>query len=146
MRPPVRVSRAGHEQRIRELPRGWSLDPKLEELIEGSGPWELEIGFGKGRYLLRSAADHPQRRFLGIEVVSKYYRLVKDRGRRHGLDNLAEVLARRWGSIPSARTRRLTSAGTRPSMPREIDWEHSISWMVVRLAQPPRSPVFEVSA
>ena len=91
MRPPVRVSRAGREQRIRDLPRGWGLDPKLEELIEGSGPWELEIGFGKGRYLLRSAADHPERRFLGIEVVSKYYRLVKDRGRRHGLDNLAVI-------------------------------------------------------
>ncbi len=60
----------------------------LETLLPGDGPWEVELGFGKGRYLLRRAQEAPERRFLGIEVVSKYYRMLRDRGRRHGAENL----------------------------------------------------------
>ncbi|REJ84015.1 MAG: hypothetical protein DWQ30_05860 [Acidobacteria bacterium] len=49
---------------------------------------ELEIGFGKGRFLLRRAAEQPQTSFLGIEIVSYYFRLVARRAARRGLDNL----------------------------------------------------------
>jgi tRNA (guanine-N7-)-methyltransferase len=60
----------------------------LDELIPGSEAWDVEIGFGKGRYLLRSAQENPGRRFLGIEVASQYFRLVRQRAIRKGLDNL----------------------------------------------------------
>ena len=60
----------------------------LDELLPGSGAWEVEIGFGKGRYLLRSGLEQPERRFLGIEVVSKYYSMLAKRARRQGADNL----------------------------------------------------------
>ena len=63
----------------------------LDQLLPGSGEWEVELGFGKGRFLLRSALENPDRRFLGIELVSKYYRLLLDRSRRRGLHNLAVV-------------------------------------------------------
>lgn len=63
----------------------------LESLLPGSGPWEVEIGFGKGRHLLQQAAAHPERRFLGIEVVSKYFRRVQQRALRRRLDNLLVV-------------------------------------------------------
>lgn len=53
-----------------------------------AGPWEVELGFGKGRYLLERAARDPEIGFLGIEMAAKYYRLVRDRARRRGLDNL----------------------------------------------------------
>lgn len=58
---------------------------------EPDGPWEVELGFGKGRFMLRSALAHPERRFLGVEVVSKYYRLLEGRARRQGADNLLVV-------------------------------------------------------
>lgn len=69
------------------LPRPFDLDA----LVPGDGPWEVEIGFGKGRNLIKSAQTHPERRFLGIEVVSKYYRMVLKRGRGRDLSNLLLV-------------------------------------------------------
>jgi tRNA (guanine-N7-)-methyltransferase len=66
------------------------LDPRA--LLPGGAAWEVEIGFGKGRYLLASAAARPKDRFLGIEIAGEYYRLARDRARRRGLGNL--LLAR----------------------------------------------------
>ncbi len=54
-------------------------------------PWEVEIGFGKGRYLLWRAAAEPGARFLGIEVAETYFRLVAARARRRRLGNLLLV-------------------------------------------------------
>jgi tRNA (guanine-N7-)-methyltransferase len=59
----------------------------LDELVPGGGDWELEIGFGKGRYLLRRAGDEPLRRFLGIEVAAEYFRTFVSRARKRGLAN-----------------------------------------------------------
>lgn len=60
----------------------------LDHLVPGDGPWEVELGFGKGRHLLRCAAELRGRRYLGLEVASKYYRLVRDRAARRGLENV----------------------------------------------------------
>lgn len=62
-----------------------------EGLIAGDGSWEVELGFGKGRYLLRRSLEDPQQRFLGVEVVSKYCRLLIGRAHRQGASNLAVV-------------------------------------------------------
>lgn len=51
-------------------------------------PWEVEIGFGKGRYLLRRAAQEPAARFLGIEIAGEYFRLVARRVARRRLANV----------------------------------------------------------
>ena len=40
----------------------------LETLIEGSGPIELDIGFGRGLSLLEQAAVSPASRIIGIEI------------------------------------------------------------------------------
>lgn len=61
----------------------------LERLVPGPGPWEVEIGFGKGRFLLRRAAERGERRFLGVELASEYFRLVARRLRRRALANVA---------------------------------------------------------
>ncbi len=63
----------------------------LDDLIPGDGEWEVEIGFGKGRYLLDRAQAHPERRFLGFEVVSKYFRMLRRRARARGINNLLLV-------------------------------------------------------
>jgi tRNA (guanine-N7-)-methyltransferase len=36
------------------------------------GPVELEVGFGKGLFLLTAAAAQPQVNFVGVEIVRKY--------------------------------------------------------------------------
>ena len=54
-------------------------------------PLEIEIGFGKGRYLLSRAAAAPERAFLGIESAAKYYRLASRRSLRRGAENLVMV-------------------------------------------------------
>lgn len=54
----------------------------------GESPWELEIGFGKGRYLLRRATEHPERRFLGIEMAAEYFRILVQRARKRRLGNV----------------------------------------------------------
>jgi tRNA (guanine-N7-)-methyltransferase len=53
--------------------------------------WELEIGFGKGRHLLRRAKEHPERRFLGVEIANEYFRILIDRARKRGLANVAAI-------------------------------------------------------
>ncbi len=63
----------------------------LDRLVDCAGPWEVELGFGKGRYLLASARQRPECRFLGIELASRYYRLARHRARRQRLDNLLLV-------------------------------------------------------
>jgi tRNA (guanine-N7-)-methyltransferase len=63
----------------------------LDRLAPGSGPWEVELGFGKGRHLLARALAEPERRFLGVEVASAYYRRLRDRARRAGAANLVVV-------------------------------------------------------
>jgi tRNA (guanine-N7-)-methyltransferase len=59
----------------------------LDRLMPGGGAWEVELGFGKGRYLLARADADRRRRFLGIEMVGKYERMFVRRARRRGLDN-----------------------------------------------------------
>ena len=67
-------------------------DPlELDRLLPGGGPWVVELGYGKGRFLLEQARAHPERRYLGVEVVSKYYRMLTRRARRRGLDNVLNL-------------------------------------------------------
>jgi len=65
----------------------------LAALVPGEGPWELEIGFGKGRFLLARGAAAPERRFLGLEVAGEYFRLAADRLARRRLPNVALIHA-----------------------------------------------------
>lgn len=80
---PVQLSTAAATRPLAGLPAPLPLD----ELVPGDGPWEVEIGFGKGRYLLDRAAAAPGRRFLGIEIAGEYERLFVGRARRRGLAN-----------------------------------------------------------
>lgn len=50
--------------------------------------FELEIGSGKGTFLLQEAASRPEVNFLGIEWAGEFYRYAADRVRRHRLPNV----------------------------------------------------------
>ena len=67
-------------------------DPEdLDALMPGDGAWEVELGYGKGRYLLERALANPDRRFLGVEMVSKYHRMLSTRALRRGARNVLNI-------------------------------------------------------
>ena len=51
-------------------------------------PLELEIGSGKGTFLVQQARLQPETDFLGIEYAGAFWRHAADRCRRHGLENV----------------------------------------------------------
>jgi tRNA (guanine-N7-)-methyltransferase len=60
----------------------------LTGLFGRSAPVEMEIGTGKGRFLLESAAAHPDRSWFGLEIEPEYCALVRLRAARQGLSNV----------------------------------------------------------
>ena len=55
------------------------------------GPVHIEVGSGKGTFLVHQAQALPEVDFLGIEWAGKYYRYAVDRIGRHGLRNVRIV-------------------------------------------------------
>ncbi|HPC65152.1 MAG TPA: tRNA (guanosine(46)-N7)-methyltransferase TrmB [Anaerohalosphaeraceae bacterium] len=53
-----------------------------------TGPVELEIGSGRGTFLVSQAAAFAETHFLGIEWAAKFWRYAVDRIGRRGLDNV----------------------------------------------------------
>jgi tRNA (guanine-N7-)-methyltransferase len=53
-----------------------------------TAPVEIEVGLGKGRFLLAQAAARPDTDFLGIEWSLKHLRIARDRAARQGLRNV----------------------------------------------------------
>jgi tRNA (guanine-N7-)-methyltransferase len=60
---------------------------ELPALVEGSGPLELDIGFGRGRSLLERLALAPEARVIGVEVKAKWAFKVESRRVADGLTN-----------------------------------------------------------
>ncbi|MCA9450696.1 MAG: tRNA (guanosine(46)-N7)-methyltransferase TrmB, partial [Candidatus Omnitrophica bacterium] len=56
-------------------------------------PVEVEVGCGKGRFLIGRAQDNPDRNFLGLEYAKAYSRAIADRSIRKGLTNIRVVRA-----------------------------------------------------
>jgi tRNA (guanine-N7-)-methyltransferase len=59
-----------------------------DELFGRSGPADVEIGSGKGRFLLELATARPERDILAVERSGKYHRLCCERAARRGIDNV----------------------------------------------------------
>ncbi len=60
-------------------------------LFRQVGPIEMEIGFGKGGFLLRQGRAHPERNYLGVEQANKYFQYAADRFRRWGLAHVRVI-------------------------------------------------------
>jgi tRNA (guanine-N7-)-methyltransferase len=58
------------------------------DLFATAAPFEMEIGSGKGRFLLERAAKHPERNFLGIDYAWRFLREGHQRIDQRGLTNL----------------------------------------------------------
>lgn len=51
-------------------------------------PIEMEIGSGKGTFILNRARQMPDRNFFGVEWANKFFRYAADRMARWGLTNV----------------------------------------------------------
>jgi tRNA (guanine-N7-)-methyltransferase len=70
--------------------RAEDLDGKIDfaQVIGRPGAVHIEIGTGKGTFLLNQARVQPDDNFLGIEWARKYYRYAVDRIGRWGMKNV----------------------------------------------------------
>ncbi len=66
-------------------PRDWFEQPRR--------PLEIEVGTGKGTFLLQQASRRPEVNYLGIEKSAEFFRYAADRVRRRGLDNVRVLRA-----------------------------------------------------
>ncbi|HJL20266.1 MAG TPA: tRNA (guanosine(46)-N7)-methyltransferase TrmB [Sandaracinaceae bacterium LLY-WYZ-13_1] len=83
--PPIR-----YEELAPSPPEG---EVDLDALIEGDGPLELDVGFGRGRSLLERAEAHPEARVVGVELKAKWATKVAERVEGRGLTNARALRA-----------------------------------------------------
>ena len=62
-----------------------------EMFFGNAHPVEIEIGFGKGRFLLEASKRHPKVNYVGVERAQKYVGLTRERFEKYirhfGVDN-----------------------------------------------------------
>ncbi len=59
-----------------------------DELFGRPGPVHIDLGSGKGRFLLELAAARPELNLLGVERARKYYELVCQRTAKRGIGSV----------------------------------------------------------
>lgn len=87
MSAPETPPRVRYEDFAPTLPDG---PVDLTALIEGDGPLELDIGFGRGRSLIDRARQGVSRVF-GVEIKAKWAHKVEERRARLKLENARAV-------------------------------------------------------
>jgi tRNA (guanine-N7-)-methyltransferase len=60
----------------------------LAELFGNARGVVLEIGSGKGRFIIAAAVSQPDVNFIGIEKSLHYHRVIRDRVAKRGLTNI----------------------------------------------------------
>lgn len=63
----------------------------LRRLFGNDHPVILEIGSGKGRFLIGSATERPEANFIGIEKSLHYHRVILDRVEKRMLTNIVLI-------------------------------------------------------
>lgn len=78
-----------------ELGDGAERDPMLDwgAVFGNDRPVEIEIGIGKGRFLIDAAQRLPQVNFVGIEWAGKYLRIAHERSLKRELWNIRLIRA-----------------------------------------------------
>jgi tRNA (guanine-N7-)-methyltransferase len=60
----------------------------FHQLFGNENPVVIEIGSGKGRFLIDSATEQPGVNFIGIEKSLHYHRVIRDRVFKRSLENV----------------------------------------------------------
>lgn len=72
-----------HHYFLKDIPKPFV----VEAIFPGAGELEIEIGSGKGLFILNESGRNPQRNYLGIEAARKYARFAAFRCARAQRDN-----------------------------------------------------------
>jgi len=83
--PSLKTERVAHETLLENNPRAFLA---LSEIFENNNPIEIEIGCGKGKFLIARAMATPEINFIGIDVVWKWMRYGVERSNKRDLDNI----------------------------------------------------------
>jgi len=67
----------------------FAIDPV--KLFEREGPLEVELGAGRGEFIVARAASFPEHNFLAVELAAAVARLLAVRAGRSGLENVRVV-------------------------------------------------------
>lgn len=73
---------------VRVVPQDWLNPLPLAELFAKPQPIEVDLGCGKGRFLLERARTHPGVNFLGIDRMLRRIRKIDNKARRLGRTNI----------------------------------------------------------
>lgn len=97
------ISPIEHEETMRRITKEYDTTVLKPEDLTGTidfervfgrvAPVHLEIGSGKGTFLVEQAKAHPEVNLIGVEWANKYYRYAADRLGRWGLDNVRIIRA-----------------------------------------------------
>jgi tRNA (guanine-N7-)-methyltransferase len=60
----------------------------MKTLFGNDNPAIMEIGSGKGRFLISTALERPDRNLIGIEKSLHYHRVIRDRVLKRDLENV----------------------------------------------------------
>ena len=71
----------------------------FEKIFGNPHPVELEIGIGKGLYLMGAAQHLPSHNFIGIEVQRKYLNIARRRVEKRAIENARFVCAEAHGFL-----------------------------------------------
>ena len=71
------------------------VDPMLDctRVFGNTNPVEIELGIGKGRYLIDAAQRQPSINYFGVEWAGKYLRIAHDRCLKRSLGNVRLIRA-----------------------------------------------------
>ena len=61
---------------------------RWDRFFDNGRPVEVEIGCGKGRFIINSAVAYPDINYIGIERALRYFRIMKERVVRRDLTNI----------------------------------------------------------
>jgi len=73
---------------FRFIPNDWLYPINLARVFSRPGPIHIDLGCGKGRFLLARAASHPDINFLGIDRMLRRIRKIDNKARRRKLENI----------------------------------------------------------
>lgn len=79
------------EERTKFDPASYPILWDFSELFGRNAPVEIEIGFGRGRFLLAAAEKNPDGNWLGIEYVKGCVLLAAERAAKRELQNVRIV-------------------------------------------------------
>ena len=82
------LSPTAHLDPCRAVPSQWEAPEDWQRHFPIPRPLHVDVGAGKGRFLLERARTHPEVNFLGIERMLGRVRKIGGKARRGGIANL----------------------------------------------------------